>query len=170
MSGIILLLVLVIWAFVVIKLTGFFVRKMQFGVTKVLVSMVLFVLLFIVPVADDIAGGFQFRAICKQGSKLLYDAEKAQGKTVQLKNTPDRKMIKIVPIREKIWDWVDPNTGETLIQYKYYYAKGGWLSRSIGFPQGSPPYTFDGSCGSKKSVSIFDQLNITEDVSKYYGE
>jgi len=170
MSGIILLLVLAVWFYAVIKLSGYCTSKMQFGSKKAITNIILFLFIFLAPVADDIVGGFQFRALCEEGMQPVYDAKKIEGKIVQLKNSPDQVIAKIIPIREQIWDWVDPGTGKTLIKYRYYYATGGWLSRLIGFPQGSPPYTFDGSCGSRESYLIFDQLNITKNVNSYYGE
>jgi hypothetical protein len=162
MSGIILLVVLAAWIFVAVKITGFFVRKIQFWVTKVLVAMVLFVLIFIAPVADDIAGGFQFRALCTPENILVYDEEKVRNKRVITNESTVKTINKIIPIRELTREWLDPVDGKVLITHKMYQAKGGWLSRSIGFPQGSPPYTFDGGCDSKEYYELFEKLNITK--------
>jgi len=163
MSGIILLLVLVIWIFVTMKVTGFFVSKMHFGVTKVLMSIVLFVRMCIAPVADDIAGGFQFRALCTPENMLVYDESKVRNKRVITNQSTVKTINKIIPIRELTREWLDPVDGKVLITHKMYHAKGGWLSRSIGFPQGSPPYTFDGSCSSKEYYELFEKLNITKE-------
>tara|TARA_R110001592_G_scaffold268897_2_gene535203 strand:- start:1550 stop:2062 length:513 start_codon:yes stop_codon:yes gene_type:complete len=170
MSGIILIIILAIWFYVVLKLSGLFVSKMKLGKKRSFFRFFLGIIFFLAPVADDIAGGFQFRALCHSKDVLIYDAENAEGRTVQLKDSADRRLNKIIPISEQKWEWVDSSTGEALVIYKDYHAKGGWLSRSIGFPQGSPPYTFNGYCGSKKARLIFDELNITKDVKNYYGE
>lgn|SRR3990167_4330273 len=172
MTGIILIVILVVWFFVVFKVSGKCVAKMAWSGKKYAYRMILFVLFFLAPVADDIAGGFQFRALCRSSDILIYDEKKIAGKTVQLKRPEYRTVRKIIPITEQLWDWVDPNTGESLIRYKDYNAKGGWLSRFIGFPQGSPPYTFDGSrrCGSMKANQLFEKLKITEITQNYYGE
>ncbi len=162
MSGIILLLVLVAWGFGAARLTGFVVRKMKNGVKKFLVSRVLFVLVFIAPVADDIAGGFQFRALCTPENMLVYDEDGVRNKEVVPNQAVVRTINKIIPIRELTQEWLDSVDEKVLIMHKMYHAKGGWLSRSIGFPQGSPPYTFDGSCDSKEYYEIFGELNITK--------
>ncbi len=169
MSGIILLVILAIWTVIVTKLTAFFTSKVHAGIKKKVLSVIIFALLFSAPVADEIIGGFQFRALCREGTKIVFDADKAKDKTVQLKNVPDRIIDKVIPIREMTWDWVDIKTGQTYIKYKYFYAKGGWLSRLISFPQGSPPYTFDRFCGSNEDA-LFKKMNISKDVNKYYGE
>jgi len=170
MSGIILFFLLATWFYIVAKICGWIVSGMRPGNKKAITLIVIFTLLFIAPVGDEIVGGFQFRALCARGTKPVYDAEKAMGKTVILKQIPDRIIKKVIPIREQIWDWVDIKTGEPIIIYKRYYASGGWLSQIIGFPQGSPPYIFNGTCGSKESFLIFGHLNIIKNVDKYYGE
>ena len=170
MSGIILIVLLAFWLYLAIKMSSFFVSKMMEGAGKVAVRIFVFAMFFIVPVLDDIVGGFQFRHLCETEVLLVYNEKKVKGKTAQLKRPVIQIINKVIPIREHTWDWVDQDTGETLVKYKDYYAEGGWLSRFIGFPQGSPPYTFNGSCGSKKARLIFQELNITKNVKNYYGE
>lgn len=172
MSGLILILILVAWLYATTKLTRFCIGKFNLstGNKKQIVQVVCFIFIFIMPVADDIAGGFQFRALCANQTIFFINTEKAKNSTVQLRRPKDKIINMIIPIRAQVWDWVDSHSGITLIKYTYFYAKGGWLSHFIGFPQGSPPYTFNGACGSKKPISIIKKLNITEDTSTYYGE
>jgi hypothetical protein len=172
MSGIILILILVFWFYVTKKMTGWLVLKLRLlkGNKKKFVQVTCFIFIFFMPVADDIAGGFQFRKLCAENTAVFIDYENARNATIQLVRQDDKIINKIIPIREDVRDWVDSRTAKTLIKYTYFNAKGGWLSHLIGFPQGSPPYTFDGSCGAKKPVSIMKKLNITEDTKNYYGE
>lgn len=168
MSGIFLISIVAIWFFVTLKLSGFIVSKC--GATKKsLTRFSLFVMIFLLPLLDEIVGGVQFRSLCNS-NEILVNQEMLKGKTVQLKRPANRILKRVIPIRESVWEWVDPHTGDVLIKYKDYHAKGGWLSRFIGFPQGSPPYTFNGSCESKKARLIFDELKIAKDVKSYYGE
>ncbi|MBU1393472.1 MAG: hypothetical protein KJ856_10450 [Gammaproteobacteria bacterium] len=140
------------------------------GNKKKIVQVTCFIFIFFMPVADDIAGGIQFRKLCAENTAVFIDYENARNATIQLVRQDDKIINKIIPIREDVRDWVDSRTGKTLIKYTYLNARGGWLSHLVGFPQGSPPYTFDGSCGAKKPVSIMEKLNITEDTKNYYGE
>jgi len=77
MSGIILIVILAAWFFLVKKLTGLCVMKMQEGVKKTTVTVVIFILLFVAPVADEIIGGFQFRAMCTPENLLIYNVRAA---------------------------------------------------------------------------------------------
>jgi len=169
MSGIFFLLILFVWFSISIKIPLLFVCGMQSGNKKVITYRILCVLCFIAPVADEIVGGFQFRALCTPENMLVYDVEKVKGRTIQYAPLGRRTINKIIPIRVNTTELVDPYTGETLIIHKTYYAKGGWLSRFIGFPQGSPPYTFNGTCRSKEYYELFEKLNIKK-IEGYYGE
>ena len=162
MSGIILLVVLTIWFYIVKKLSEFCVIKMPSGSKKSVVKSLIFVLLFIAPVADDIIGGFQFRALCKPENLLVYAEEKLRGKSVKPRSVPPHTINKILTIFVSTGQWEDSETGELLVTYRIYEAGGGWLSRLIGFPQGSPPYTFNGYCMSKEYYQLFTKLNVTK--------
>ena len=172
MSGIILILILAFWFYITKKMTGWLVLKLRLpkGNKKQFVQVTCFIFIFVMPVSDDIAGGFQFRELCDENTDVFIDFENARNATIQLVRQDDKIINKIIPIRESVWDWVDSKNGRTLIKYTRFYAEGGWLSHLVGFPQGSPPYTFDGSCGAKKPVLEIKELNITEDTKNYYGE
>jgi hypothetical protein len=161
MSVIFLIIIVAAWFFAVKSLTGAITSTMKSGIIKKTTYIFLFTFLFLLPVADDIIGGFQFRALCTPENKLIYDAEKVRGKTVKTKDSTTHTLDKIIPIRVLTREWYDADTGEILITHKMYKAKGGWLSQLIGFPGGSHPYTFDGSCSSKEYYELFGKLNIT---------
>ena len=163
MSGIILLTVLALWFFIATKITGFLTSKIYLKIKGKWIYSMVFILVFIAPVMDEIIGGFQFRALCTPENLLIYDADKVRGKTVRFKDLPDYSITnKIIPIQVVQNQWIDTATNETLITRKIFYASGGWLSRFVGFPQGSPPYTFNGKCSSKKYYPLFKKLNITK--------
>lgn len=164
MSGLILLIVLAIWGFASFSLARLIVKPIASSIVKKGVNIALVALIFIAPVADDIVGGVQFRSLCGEGAVIKVDENKAKGKTVYLEDVTT-EMIDgfIIPIEKQNWSYRDVNNNELLLTWGYYHAQGGWLSRLIGFPQGSPPYTFNGSCYPKEAFggkSIFDRLNI----------
>ena len=162
MSGIILISILVVWFFIVKVLARLCVIKMQPSTKKTNTHIILFILIFIVPFADDIVGGFQFRAMCTPKNLLVYDPEKVRGRSVTPRDVPFQIINKIIPIHVSTGQWEDAETGELLITYKIFRAKGGWLSRLIGFPQGSPPYTFNGYCSSKEYYQLYEKYNVTK--------
>ncbi|GHT84100.1 hypothetical protein AGMMS49960_18370 [Betaproteobacteria bacterium] len=77
MSGIIALFVLGLFVTVL-----HFVKKWLFGryddklnslPKRLVASVVFWVLAFTLPVADEIVGGFQFRALCREGAQLMAE-------------------------------------------------------------------------------------------------
>lgn len=162
MSGIILLLILIGWGYAAKKLSMYCVHRMEPGTKKTLVHVCLFVLIFLAPVADEIVGGFQFRAMCTPENLLIYDPEKVRGKSVVHRDMPLNTINKIIPIVVTTGQWEDSETGEILITRKILRAKGGWLTRLVGFPQGSPPFTFKGSCSSEEYYQLYEKFNVTK--------
>lgn len=157
MSGIILLIILGIWFFIVKALARLCVIKMQPGTKKTSTHIILFILIFIAPVLDEIIGGFQFRAMCTPENMLVYEPEKIMGRTIRPKDTPNYSIDnKIIPMRVTHSQWVDSATGEVLIEHKIFYAKGGWLSRSLG-----AGISLNGSCDSREYYELFEKFNIT---------
>ncbi len=160
MSGIILLVILTLWFIFVVKLTVFFISKIALKTQKKWMYPVVFILLFIAPVADEIIGGFQFRALCTPENLLVYDVDKLRGKIVVPRDIPMKTLDKIIPIVVTIGAWEDAGTGELLLTYKIISAKGGWLSHFIG--GGTSFFTFNGKCSSKEYYKLFEKLNVTK--------
>jgi hypothetical protein len=162
MSGFIFFGILGVWFFVAKKLTDFFTSGIQAQSKKNWLYPLVFILILIAPVMDEIIGDFQFRALCIVGNQLVYDSEKIQGKTLLWTGLPRTKVENtIIPIEESLNVWVDIGSNEVLLEYKEYYATGGWLSRLIAFNSVTRPYTFSGSCGVKKEITqLQNKLHI----------
>ncbi len=172
MGGSILLIVLISWVLLAKVIAKFFLSRMQLeaGMKNTLVYVGLFIMTFIAPVADEIIGGFQFRAMCTPENMLVYDSEKVRGKALQYKDVPSYSIDDmILPARVTQSEWVNPSTGEVLITHRIFYSSGGLLSRLIGFPEGNSPLTFNGQCDLREYYELFDKLNIQE-LEGRYGE
>lgn len=165
MSGIILLLVLAIWIYVVKKLSGFCVLKMQSSLKKTIVYYVVFTILLITPLVDEVIGKFQFNSLCSLNNRLIFNEDNLKGKTVRTKEVIQRKIHNIIPITEQTRKWLDVETEEILVVHKMYDAEGGWISRLIGYPDGRP-YTFNGRCGYVDTYKLFQKLDVTKMDSK----
>jgi hypothetical protein len=161
MGGLILITIIIGWFYLVKTISYAVVSNMNDGFKKTAVLSVMFIILLSAPVIDEIIGGFQFRALCQQGTKLVYEEKKVRGKTLIWSGTP-KELVEgtIIPIYEADRFLAEQTTNEILIEFKEYYASGGWLSRAIGVNT-KRPYTFNGVCGAKKAVSMLrDELNI----------
>ncbi len=163
MSGLIILFILGWWGTASFFLARFIVKPIKHTEMKVGVNIVLAAFLFIVPVLDDIIGGFQFRGICHQNANVVIDEDKARGKTVVYQNaTAEKIKNSIVPIRQKSFTFKDKGSNELLISWVELDADGGWLSRLLNVSSTTYPYTFNGSCQPENSGgSLFKKLNIT---------
>ncbi|MFB2659102.1 hypothetical protein [Shewanella xiamenensis] len=182
MSGIIFFLMLTLWVFMAKKIAVLFssVFSLPDGNKRLVVIWSVFVFILLFPIADEIIGWFQFNNLCTEKNTLIYDKDKVYGKSVIRRDIPldgnwamstkiDIKkskgitmytLHKAIPIVVTTTQWEDAETGELLITHRLLQAKGGWLSHLIGFPQGSPPYIFDGRCSSRKYYELFESLNV----------
>jgi hypothetical protein len=163
MGGLILLFILCAWGYASYSLAILIAQPIKNPEIKTGVNIALLVLIFIAPVADDIIGGFQFRALCSESAVLVVDEERARGKTVTSQNIESKKHDEyFVPIVESYESYKAVGSNETIISWNVFRAQGGLLSRSLGLFQSSKPYTFTGVCTSPKwKNTIFSDLKIT---------
>ena len=90
-------------------------------------NVVFWVLAFTLPIADEIIGAFQFRALCEGNSTFKIDAEKIKGKTVNVFLDPLNKGISglILPVDYTRQAYRDTETNEEYASFIVYKAKGG---------------------------------------------
>lgn len=172
MSGLILIFIIVLWVKAVKAMTAFFTKAMPISGFSKIVKVLLFSLIFVLPFADEIIGGFQFRALCEVETQLKYDEVKLANKTVypQTINLGDLQGM-TVPGSSYSQSYTDAKTHELLLSYKVLNADGGWLSRAIAFNSVHQPYTFTGHCGpgGDNITLLLKHLNVTV-IQKPSGE
>lgn len=163
MIGLAFLAVITLWGFVCYKLAGFIFKRNEHLTIKKIGVGALTVFFFLLPVVDEIIGGFQFRYLCKENVEVFIDKDNAKNKVVIYKSIGNKTWLNyFVPISKNNTSYVDAVTGELLIGWNTYRAKGGWLSRSLNLMESNAPYTFNGVCGPEKfNKSILSDLNIT---------
>jgi hypothetical protein len=163
MGGLIVIFIIAFWVFLVTKLTKFLSKWIPVNKYSPALKVLLFVLLLVMPFADEIIGGFQFRALCKAEAVATYDEAKVRGKTVHLKSAEVIHYTNtILPTHKQIWLYADHETNEELLSYVDIRSDGGWLSRWINFNGVHDPQTFSGNCGSDKEGYLFQNLNIKD--------
>ena len=86
MSGIIFFGMIGVWVFISLKLTGLLTKIVKSPRKKSWVYPPVFILIFVTPIMDEIIGGFQFRALCKEEATATYEKEEIYDKTVYLKS------------------------------------------------------------------------------------
>lgn len=170
MRGLLLIGVVLLWFWAAIAIARMFTSKLKPAWLKLLVTFLAIAVIIPLPVADEIVGGFQFRALCKNEAIATYDEGKIRGKTVHLKSADVYHFTNtILPIYKQTWKYVDHTNNEELISYVDLHSDGGWLSRAIHFNYVHKPYIFSGVCSGDKDGYLFQKLNIKK-VNKPSGE
>lgn len=163
MTGLLLLAVVALWLIAAIIITWGIVAKIPSEGWRTAAAVALFPALLIAPLADDIIGGLQFRALCEEKTVIRVDESRAAGRTVFL--IRDRSIQLpwlLVPVIEQPWRYADVDTQEVLVSFSTLEAKGGWLIRGLGISETDAPITFKGYCGPADRSSIFQELNIRQ--------
>ena len=89
------------------------------------------VVLFTLPMRDEIKGKEEFEALCRVGG-VYQISPQADGKKFDLKSSYSEKMPLTGyarPVEEVIVTYTDIATDEVVATAKAYIAKGGWLVR-----------------------------------------
>ncbi len=161
MIGIAALLIVVLWGVISYKFSSLSFNGVKYSKHKFLLKFIVFIAFFILPLADEILGGIQFRYICGKNSTVFINEEKAKNKELMSGYTKNYFNEYILPIEETVFYYKDIPTGEVVVQWKWFKSSGGWLSRSINFNSSDAPFTFKGDCQPEyKSGKIDKQLNI----------
>lgn len=162
MSGLLLLFVAGVWFFFVWWLTVFLTRKMPSGAMTTIVEYLLFAVLLVAPLADEIIGRFQFKALCKKNATVTLDTTNTQGRTVWFGESLRTQMtLGTIEVSQAQRRYVDAKTQEPIYHYSRLEAKGGWLIRTLGISDPDSPLLFEGLCQPKNLESIDAQLGLT---------
>lgn len=110
----------------------------------------IFFVLLSLPFVDEVIGKYQFEALCKANGIESVDVSKARGKRVKLESGESKSIDGfIMPITEYPALLRGSDSGEVLVQYKNYFAHGGWLMRYTWLSMGSEhPMLFSASCAT----------------------
>ncbi|RCS56715.1 hypothetical protein [Parvibium lacunae] len=164
MTGIFLLVVVALWSYCAFRIARWASQRIAKPTLRRGTILLLFVMLMILPVGDEIIGGMQFRALCEANEFIDVDIEKIRGKTIVLGGETnmglpgmiDRSIASVIPIIESTSTWKDETTGETLLTYKQYLASGGWLVRFFKLTESSVPIAFSKhSCQPRNKPQVF---------------
>jgi len=150
-----------LWGFVSYKISSFIIKKIKLKKYSKIVVATLTILLFFIPISDEIAGGIQFRSLCANDAMAYVNVDKSQNKEL-LEYSNEMVMDGyILPTKKYEYFFKDIASGEVVVSWRRYSSAGGWLSRGVGFNSSEMPFTFDGSCRPDYSgMSIVKDLNI----------
>jgi hypothetical protein len=118
-------------------------------------SVGLTVLIFFLPVADELATRPWFEALCREHAVERIDVEGIRGRTVRLVVNPMSAPVRgaLIPTFRSHFEYQDVNTGDAFGEYDAYVSKGGVLSQLLGFP-GAHPLTGSFFCAPADEGSL----------------
>lgn len=168
MTGIFLLLVVGLWAWLSLKLAVKVTRKLSSSNDGGFFILFFFLLFMAIPVSDEIVGGFQFRALCSEHAVFRFGVSNLEGRTTKLTISPSHAIVPrtTIPISYSGYEYRDVTTDELVVKYRDYSASGGGLIRLLGISESNSPLTFEGSCSPQnerhEDVRLTFKFNVVK--------
>lgn len=156
MIGLLFLGFVAVWLSSALWLARKLTSGMQQGVVRIVAIGGLVVLFIVLPLSDEIVGGIQLRALCKQSPVPTIDVEKTRGRTVRVRTDPANKKVDgtWVRILYSHSSYRDSGTNDELFSSHRYVANGGWLIRALSANSGTTPLTFESTCDTTPSTDL----------------
>lgn len=173
MTGLLLIVVAIGWIVIALAIARRLAQGTKATARGAFVGFVAFALLLPLPVVDEIIGGFQLRALCREGAVARYEEDRLRGKTVRMRlepnpvvpslmQAPTRRVAALIPIEEQTEEWIDAATGEVLLSQNAYTAKGGLLIRMLGISNNDSPLTIYPRWCRVNAGPLFQRLGVRE--------
>lgn len=164
MTGLLLIFVFGVWFMVAKWIASKIVADINSPKAKKVAKPLILVLLMLAPLADEVMGGVQFYALCSKEAVLKVDEEKARNKIVISQGASNEYLTGyMLPIGKQYWSYKDIDTGEILVSWNEFRAKGGIFIRTLGISETDSPILFSGVCYPEGSGSpVFKKLNISK--------
>ena len=130
---------------------------------KIVSIVVVFPILLLVPVADELIGKQQFETLCKRYAVQVVDAPSAMNAhVISVGGSSERNAEgTAIPVRVQPWIYKDTTTGKVVVSYHTLHAEGGWLIRTLGISSTNSPLLFSRSCAPLDERSFIKTFNIT---------
>jgi hypothetical protein len=155
MTGIFLLMVVGLWLSASFAVAIWLLRQLQPRPWRWLIALAVFVAMLVAPVADEIVGGAQFRAMCAREAVLTIDAAKVRGRTVKRIGAESYPTGTVLRIRRVQYRLIDADTGEEMGNYATLSVWGGWFIRALGISEGNAPLLVNpAECDPRKGIRL----------------
>lgn len=158
MIGLLFLVGIGLWLTVAIVLS----KKIPhwLGVTKhsAVISVLLFPVLLVAPIADEIIGRWQFNRLCEREAVVTLSPDWEKVKAARDNDEPVTEIDGYaIPIRVQRIEFVDANTGNPFLSYKGFHTYGGFLFGRLGLGLGQST-----SCWPKDKTQLLNKLDIDQ--------
>jgi|GEM_PF-1422900 len=162
MTFIFLIFIAFIWLLVVLFIAVIVTKKINKTQWKLTAFSLSFVILFPLPLIDEIIVAKQFELLCKNRAKIIVDNPVTNGKTIMFGgNNRTEFLLGSIKVTESQRIFVDANTQEPIYHYLRFDAKGGWLINALKISEESKPLLFPSVCQPADLENIDSQLGLT---------
>lgn len=149
MTGLLLLGVLAVWAWIAIFIARALTMRVKRDLPRRLGAAIFALALLPMPVYDELIAAPKFKKLCEEGTQLKFDPKVIHNMTVYRKPAkfpfPEFQLAGLVGYYiEAVY--TDQPDGNPVISSRSYSIKGGILIRVLGISQTTAPLTFIGSC------------------------
>ena len=154
MTGLLLVVVSALWVACCVALVRVLTGPMTSLPFRLPIAATLFLALLPAPVVDELVGGFQFRALCEKNANFSLGVPSAEGRTTRYSSNPTNELIPgtAIPIYDTGVLYTDVNSGEVVLSFHRYVAKGGVFIRALGISESNSPITMGrASCSPEQS-------------------
>lgn len=154
MTGIVLLAVVGLWLWLCIVVARALLRQLRPQPWRWLAAASLFALMLIAPVGDEIVGGFQFRALCEKNANFRIGVANPEARTTRVAVRPANEVLPgtAITIYHSRIEYTDVQSGERVVDFDEYVAKGGVFIRTLAISQSNAPITIDRPSCSPQQV------------------
>lgn len=147
MTGFFLFAVIGVWVWICLRITRLLFRSYPDRPRRKWLSRSVLALLLLLPVADEIVGGFQFRALCNENAKFRLGVSNPEGRVARIVIDPSNEVVKntAITIFHSNVSYFDVSTNEMIVVFDRYVAKGGVFIRLLGISEKNAPITMNSS-------------------------
>lgn len=136
MAGLIVIGIAVIWLVLAAKIASLVAARFQMLWAAILAGVATFLILAIVPFADEIVGRWQFKRLCASEAKVWVHPDAQKVLAAQDRSSFRERDGFIFPVREQIEEFVDIATDQPFLKVSAFHTPGGLLMRT-GLNMGS---------------------------------
>ena len=142
MNGILLFAVIGLWLWVCTAITRALMRRLPTWWHSG-IGLLVWIALLVLPVGDEIVGGFQFRALCERNAVFHVGVGNPNGRTTRYSSSPLNEAVPgtAIPIYHTGDVYTDVQSGEIVVRSDLFVAEGGVFIRALGIAERNAPIT-----------------------------
>ena len=143
MTGLLLIVVVALWIACCVAIARVVTSSMNSSPLRLPIAAALFLALLPVPVVDELVGGSQFRALCERNAIFRLGVPSAEGRITLYSSKPTNELVPgtAIPIYDTGVLYTDVHSGEVVLSFHTYVAKGGVFIRTLGISESNSPIT-----------------------------